>query len=309
MIPLNDLWQVIDYLSRRTGLHGWYVGSLQDVSAQDFWWVAAECLLESSRDFNRRMRLSFLADVLENAVWAVSAAPYAPPEDAPVVPPHLRLGDRWGPDLVAFLAGLHTAADPAPVLCAADEWTPAAWWSCTDLREVLRALHRRVSGRKMRLVACAFARHTLGGREDRRGLRAIETAERHADGLATEKELAAARAVRGLPGQVAYGSIREVLTVAARHGDPAHLCDLVREVVGDPVHPPAFDPAWLRWQDGCVEKIARSVFRGQRFAEMPILGDALEDAGCADAVVLGHCRQKQNHARGCWVIDLILGRR
>jgi hypothetical protein len=309
MNPLQDLSHVIDFLRHRTDRHGWYVGSLQDVSDQGFWWVAGECLLESSRDFSRRMRLSFLADVLEDAVWAVSAAPYSLPEDSAAVRPHqLCLGDRWDLDLVAFLARLHAGADPELVLATEEEWTPAAWWACTDLDRMLRALRGRVSPRKMRLIACAFARHALGGRDDRRGLRAIETAERHADGLATEKELWAARGVPGLPGKLAYDSLREALTVAARHGDPAELCDLVREVVGDPLHPPMWNPDWLRWHDGCVEKIVRSIFRGQRFAEMPILGDALEDAGCADAAVLAHCRQARNHARGCWVVDHLLGR-
>jgi hypothetical protein len=54
-------------------------------------------------------------------------------------------------------------------------------------------------------------------------------------------------------------------------------------------------------EDGCK--------KGEvRFADMPILADALEEAGCADAAILGHCRGGGEHVRGCWVVDLLTGR-
>jgi ATP-dependent Clp protease ATP-binding subunit ClpA len=68
----------------------------------------------------------------------------------------------------------------------------------------------------------------------------------------------------------------------------------------------AIDPSWLRWNDGTVVKIARVIDQERRWQELPILADALEEAGCTDQVILGHCRQPGEHSSGCWVIDLLL---
>jgi hypothetical protein len=55
-------------------------------------------------------------------------------------------------------------------------------------------------------------------------------------------------------------------------------------------------------------KIARAIYDGRAFERMPILADALEDAGCGDADILRHCREPGEHVRGCWVVDLLLGK-
>jgi hypothetical protein len=68
------------------------------------------------------------------------------------------------------------------------------------------------------------------------------------------------------------------------------------------------DPSWLAWNDGTVAKLAAAIYDERRFADLPILADALEDAGCADAAVLAHCRGGGEHVRGCWVVDLLTGR-
>jgi hypothetical protein len=67
------------------------------------------------------------------------------------------------------------------------------------------------------------------------------------------------------------------------------------------------DPAWLRWNDGTVPCLARSICEGCRFQDMPILHDALLDAGCDDQDILDHCKAPGPHVRGCWVLDLLLG--
>jgi hypothetical protein len=84
---------------------------------------------------------------------------------------------------------------------------------------------------------------------------------------------------------------------------------VVRCVFGSPFRPaPAVDPAWLAWNGGTVAKLAAAIYDGRRSADLPILADALEDAGCADAAILTHCRGGGDHVRGCWVVDLLTGR-
>ena len=85
-------------------------------------------------------------------------------------------------------------------------------------------------------------------------------------------------------------------------------CALLRDIVGNPFRPVTLDPAWLRWNDGCVPKIAQSIYEERRFGELPILADALEDAGCDNADILAHCRGPEPHVRGCWAVDAILGK-
>jgi hypothetical protein len=88
----------------------------------------------------------------------------------------------------------------------------------------------------------------------------------------------------------------------------AELCGWVREVFGDPFRPPAVDPAWLVWNGGTVAQIAQAIYAGDDFVRLPVLADALEEAGCADTELLGHCRGPGPHARGCRAVDLVLGK-
>ena len=85
----------------------------------------------------------------------------------------------------------------------------------------------------------------------------------------------------------------------------ADQCDLVRDLFGDPFRPVAFDP---RWRTAAALGLARAAHADGAFDRLPILADALEEAGCEDAVVLAHCRGGGPHARGCWVVDGLLGR-
>jgi hypothetical protein len=82
---------------------------------------------------------------------------------------------------------------------------------------------------------------------------------------------------------------------------------LFHELFGNPFRPLRLDPTWRRWHDGVVDRLARGVYQEQRFSDMPVLGDALEDAGCEDDDVLHHCRAPLLHVRGCHVLDAILG--
>jgi hypothetical protein len=82
---------------------------------------------------------------------------------------------------------------------------------------------------------------------------------------------------------------------------------LLREIFGNPLRPASADPAWLAWNDRTVVKVARAIYDGRTFADLPVLADALEDAGCNDAELLAHCRGHAVHVRGCWALDLLLG--
>jgi hypothetical protein len=83
---------------------------------------------------------------------------------------------------------------------------------------------------------------------------------------------------------------------------------LIRDLFGNPFRPlPSLAPRWLSWNDGIVLKLAESIYQESAFDRLGILADALEEAGCASADILAHCRQPGEHARGCWAIDLLHG--
>jgi len=84
-------------------------------------------------------------------------------------------------------------------------------------------------------------------------------------------------------------------------------CGLIRDLFGDPFHPATIEPAWLDWNQGCLAKMARVIYDERKFQDLAILADALEEAGCHSLDILNHCRLPGEHARGCWVLDLLLG--
>jgi len=84
------------------------------------------------------------------------------------------------------------------------------------------------------------------------------------------------------------------------------IAALLRCIFGNPFRPVAFNPAW-RTSD--VLLLAQGIYDERAFDRMPILADALQDAGCDNDDILSHCRDaNQPHARGCWVVDLVLGK-
>ena len=92
-----------------------------------------------------------------------------------------------------------------------------------------------------------------------------------------------------------------------RHfGESAVGCAVVRDVFGNPFRPVTFDSSWLT---STAVSLARGMYDAREFSPMPILADALQDAGCDNDDILGHCRDpKQTHVRGCWVVDMVLGK-
>jgi hypothetical protein len=86
-------------------------------------------------------------------------------------------------------------------------------------------------------------------------------------------------------------------------------------VIGNPFHPAALDPSWLSWNGGAVVKLAQAAYdqrllpSGELVAgRLAILADALEDAGCTVTDILDHLRGRGPHVRGCWAVDLLLGK-
>jgi hypothetical protein len=82
----------------------------------------------------------------------------------------------------------------------------------------------------------------------------------------------------------------------------------LRDVFSQPFRPTVIELDWLAWKNASVVKIAQRIHQRRAFADLPILADALEEAGCTSADILGHLRGPEPHVRSCWVIDLILGK-
>jgi hypothetical protein len=83
----------------------------------------------------------------------------------------------------------------------------------------------------------------------------------------------------------------------------------LRDIFGNPFRPPPpLPPAVLTWNDSTVTRMAQGIYEDRAFERLPILADALLDAGCDDEELSRHCRSEGPHVRGCWAVDLILGK-
>ena len=232
--------------------------------------------------------------------------------------------------------------------------TEAAWLTATDPARLLDLLPGRASDRKLRLFACACCRSVWHLLPDERTCRAVEVAERFADGLAGAAELADARLAaltrcrfgggapcaaaacaqtgdaRWLalsaaayaakaaakrrpkgppPGWLSWYGLPEDLYARSEHSarkavEAAHAA-LLRCLLGDRFR--AVAPDWA-WRTSTVLNLARGTYADRAFDRLPILADALADAGCEGTAILEHCRGPGPHARGCWVVDLLLGK-
>jgi hypothetical protein len=227
-----------------------------------------------------------------------------------------------------------------------------SWRCCTDPALLLRFGQDDLAARKLRLFACHCVRRVwpLLTREAVR--KAVETAERFADGAAERDELRAGwQAVRKALSTAPLGTRWEDALMAAldatseqlsafyagnaarsaalaldadwrkthakadrpadrermRSGSPeerARQCKVLRDLL--PFEPVEVDPAWRAWAGGQVVALAQTIYDEQRWQDLPVLADALEEAGCADERVLLHCRGGALHARGCWLVDRLL---
>ncbi len=104
---------------------------------------------------------------------------------------------------------------------------------------------------------------------------------------------------------------RKGIVLGSTPAGPIHSAEeaaqsaLLRCVFGNPFRPVTFD---LRWRTFDVVGLARAIYDEKEFERLPILADALMDAGCEDEQIISHCRGDGPHVRGCWVVDLALGK-
>jgi hypothetical protein len=213
--------------------------------------------------------------------------------------------------------------------------TEHEWLACTDpavmahfLCDKLRLSRRPAGRRRLRLYACACCRRVWDRLSDDRSRAAVEVAERYADGAALKSELDRVWGGRGRSGfpcdavcdqigravaQCSFEASSLQMTAAdggmtasyreieAEQGVQAAL---LRDIFGNPYRPVAPDPAWV---PSNAEVLAQAMYDSRDFAAMPLLADLLEEAGCP-AAVSEHCRGPGPHVRGCWVVDLLLGK-
>jgi hypothetical protein len=208
-----------------------------------------------------------------------------------------------------------------------------AEWLTADRYPLLKELGCGGSDRKARLLACAWCRLFWDAFHDRRSRTAVEKLERYADeprnpGLRTLARNIARKAfprsssttncgfwaaqvvliaAESAPSGVMFGSMYPGLREArGMDADAAHelLFALVAEVFGSSPQPEFAS----EWRTDTAVALARTMYESRDFGAMPILADALQDAGCDNDDILTHCRGDGPHVRGCWVVDLVLGK-
>ena len=213
--------------------------------------------------------------------------------------------------------------------------TEAEWLACDDPALGLRWKGDGFSDRKLRLFACACVRGAYPLIQLDAFREAVELAEALSEGCADE-EARAAQETRCLglhprkrkrwdrasqaatlclsscprkaseegsywAGAAQAGTTTGAVWLAVRE----HQARLQRDIFGNPYRPAAF---FSEWRTDTAVAIARGMYESRDFSTMPILADALQDAGCDNDDILNHCRSEGIHVRGCWLADLVLGK-
>jgi hypothetical protein len=248
-------------------------------------------------------------------------------------------------------------------------WKPRPCDVCQDT-----SLWPRLSGRKLRLVACAACRVVWEALPNDNARRAVEAAERFAEGRTTAEQMRhaysqTASLIASVPSAATLSAdalglvvgraldalappqqrqveeafsdrrtaaLNEVFRVVGRYGTAVReavaaaeerirrevldeldrllrqprqaLARAITDVTGDPTRPAAVPAAWLDANRGQARAVAQGIDADCRYDELPVLADALEEAGCDGARLLEHARRPGAHYRGCWLIDAALGK-
>jgi hypothetical protein len=225
--------------------------------------------------------------------------------------------------------------------------TDQEWLKCTDRRLLMEFVITKASNRKRRLFAVACCHQLLHLDEMRLVSNAIDAAERCADGLADADEvMAAEKAVKDLWLKAKYTESGTILQLccqavgwtmhyamahallaastavdvalqaspkfvdesrrfAAQTAEMVAQCNLLRDIFQFTLQSFSLDRTW-QMQNAVM--LANLIYDERAFNRLPILADALEDAGCDSAEILAPLRRPGPHVRGCWALDLILGK-
>jgi hypothetical protein len=223
--------------------------------------------------------------------------------------------------------------------------TETEWLTATDPTPLLVFLGSRGGERKLRLFAAGCCRSVWRLLTDERSQSVVIATERYAEQLATAEELDqaceqagevcgvanawdAAQAVGSRYFAGAFESVTDAaafaacwtgmrvdrldvafvanaVTFASQAGTRRETVSFLHDIFGNPFRPVTADPPWLT---STVVALAAQMYESRDFSAMHILADALQDAGCDNLNILNHARGPGPHVRGCWVVDLILGK-
>jgi hypothetical protein len=226
--------------------------------------------------------------------------------------------------------------------------TEQEWLAGTDPQEMLEFLRGKASDRKFRLYLCESYRTMPSGRLPENIRKAILVMERYAEGLACRKELLDARSrawesvirfaeqqCRSRLGATSEDLLHHARLAAIARGtspdidgivglaipqllqliERPHQLSLLHDIFGNPFRPVVISPAVLAWNGGTVVRLAQAAYDERQMpagtldsGRLAVLADALEEAGCSDERVLRHLRSSGKHYRGCFVVDLLLGK-
>lgn len=207
------------------------------------------------------------------------------------------------------------------------------WEASSNTAAMLSSVAEQVSPRKLRLFLVAIVREARRFHKIPAILEALDLAERFADGLIERHRLVAiyeryqkawhdteiplmlspdlsrsvelaTRACRLLGGWNAgnrTGSDREEYENKLRYRNT-----MLREILGNPFLETHYDP---KWTTPTIHNLARGAYDAKDYTTLPVLADALEELGCNQPRLLAHLRSEATHVRGCWALDLVLGKK
>jgi hypothetical protein len=209
------------------------------------------------------------------------------------------------------------------------------WAKSQDVLAMLASMPKQTDDRKLRLFACACCRHFEKWLTSEHFMNAVEMAERFADGKTPKAGLKRARqgvrtARHALPSvstknrvlwvglwlaevttsENAFGQVADEIQRFVSEGllklrEQPPAATLLRCIVGNPFRSVAIDP---RWRSSQAITLADSIYDEAAFDRLPQLAKELAKAGCQDPDILKHCRSKGPHARGCWVVYMLLAK-
>lgn len=204
------------------------------------------------------------------------------------------------------------------------------WLSSKDPQAMLAFLRDsgKANERKLRLFACACCRNIWPLVTDQRSRKAVAVAEQYADGAIDFVTLKGAcegpNKPRKLVRDLLLPEAWRVADFVAFHAagmaadcspegvaymeERLTQCRLLKDVLGNPFRTSSIHPSRLKANHGRVRKLARQIYDDHSFERMPELAQALHDASCDDAELLAHLRGPGPHAKGCFALDVLLGR-